>query len=468
MGKKVIAIMLVLMMSIGVITGCSSNTTSTNSTGSTTSTSTSTSTESSTSNTAGALKPAELTMWTFLDLTSKNARAIVLGNLIKKFEAANPGVKVKVETQEWTTMSAKIIAAHAAGNSPDIFMINMANLGEAIAAGCMEPLENLFFNNWTDEQRTDIESELFKAGYDGKYHYEVPLFSGTFGIMYRTDLFEKFGIKVEDIKTWDDLAEVAKKLTYVNEDKLQVYGYGVGYSTDVTDPHGVLPTALFSQEGGIFTKDGKPNKWTGDAGKRALQFQIDLIDKHKVMPPSSVALTSEEVYNMFEAGQFAMISGGSLRVPTVKGLTAFDPNYVGFMAYPEWNKGQGSSIANAYSWNTAVWSGSKNKEAAGKFLEYLVSPEADKMWVTEANQIPILSSTLKSAADFINKPDNSWMITTKDIYSKSAHVFSGAYGITGFALDLQNAMIYAYSDGMSVEDALKKAEKDFTDRNVNR
>ncbi|PYG87127.1 carbohydrate ABC transporter substrate-binding protein (CUT1 family) [Ruminiclostridium sufflavum DSM 19573] len=461
MGKKVISIVLGLIMLLSVITGCSSDTAPSVSTESTAS-------ESSAGNAGGALKPAELTMWTFLDLTSKNARAIVLGNLIKNFEAANPGIKIKVETQEWSTMSAKIIAGHAAGNSPDIFMINMANLGEAIAAGCMEPLENLFLNNWTEEQLADIDSELFKAGYDGKYHYEIPLFSGTFGIMYRTDLFEKFGIKVEDIKTWENLAEAAKKLTYVNEDKLQVYGYGVGYSTDVTDPHGVLPTALFSQEGSIFTKDGKPNNWAGEAGKAALQFQIDLIDKYKVMPSSSVALTSEEVYNMFEAGQFAMISGGSIRMPTVKSLTSFDPNYVGFMAYPEWNKGQGSSIANAYAWNTAVWSGSKNKEAAGKFLEYLVSPEADKMWVKEANQIPVLSSTFNSEADFINTPANNWMTKTKDIYSNSALVFSGAYGITGFALDLQNAMIYAYSDGMSVEDALKKAEKDFTDRNVDR
>ena len=46
-----------------------------------------------------------------------------------------------------------------------------------------------------------------------------------------------------------------------------------------------------------------------------------------------------------------MISGGSVRVPTVKGLTAFDPDDVGFMAYPAWNEGEEHSIANAYSWN---------------------------------------------------------------------------------------------------------------------
>ena len=60
------------------------------------------------------------------------------------------------------------------------------------------------------------------------------------------------------------------------------------------------------------------------------------------------------------------------------------------------------------------------------------------------------------------------MITTSDIYANSALVFSGSYPITGFALDLQNAMIYAYSDGYTVPEALEQAAKDFMDRNVSR
>lgn len=415
----------------------------------------------------GALS-GNVTMWTFLDVNADNGRSKVLKKLMEQFQAENKEVSINVETQEWTTMSAKIIAGHAAGNCPDIFMINMANLGEAIASGCMEPLENLFYNDWTEEQKADIDNELFRAGYDGTYHYEIPLFSGTFGIMYRKDLFEKFGIKVEDIKTWDGLVEAAQTLTYVNDEGLQVWGYGVGYATDVTDPHGVLPTVLFSQEGGIFNADGTPNEWDGDQGQAGLQFQIDLIDKYKVTPASCVAKTSEEIYNDFEAGQYAMISGGSVRVPTVKGLTAFEPDDVGFMAYPSWNEGEAHSIANAYSWNTAVWSGSQVKAAAGAFLEYLVSPQADEMWCKEAQQIPVLSSTLENCADFIDTPDNEFMIATSDIYANSALVFSGSYPITGFALDLQNAMIYAYSDGHTVPEALKQAAEDFTDRNVSR
>ena len=89
----------------------------------------------------------------FLRCECDNGRSKVLKKLIEQFEKENSGAAITVETQEWTTMSAKIIAGHAAGSCPDIFMINMANLGEAIASGCMEPLENLFYDDWTDEQK---------------------------------------------------------------------------------------------------------------------------------------------------------------------------------------------------------------------------------------------------------------------------------------------------------------------------
>lgn len=67
-------------------------------------------------------------MWTFLDLTSENGRAKVLAKLIDNFQTANPGVTVKVETQEWSTLASKIFAAAESGEAPDVFMVNTANL----------------------------------------------------------------------------------------------------------------------------------------------------------------------------------------------------------------------------------------------------------------------------------------------------------------------------------------------------
>ena len=72
-----------------------------------------------------------LRLWTFLDITStSNGRAVVLKEVIDKFEETHPGVDIIVETQQWTTLPSKVFAASEAGDCADIFMINTANRGE--------------------------------------------------------------------------------------------------------------------------------------------------------------------------------------------------------------------------------------------------------------------------------------------------------------------------------------------------
>lgn len=457
--KKFLALAMSLVMLLGILSACGTP----NANGTTASPSAiDTPSASNASENDTTLEPASLRMWTFLDLTSANGRAVVLGKLIEQFEAANPGVTVTVETQDWTQLASKTWAAHAAGNAPDILMVNSENLGATISAGCLEPLENLFASTWSDKDYADVESAMWNAGYDGTYHYQVPFFTGVFGIYYRTDVFEDFGIKAADIKSWDDLAKAAQTMTYIDDNGNQVYGLGIGYSTEVVDPHGRLPSALFSQNGGMFTSEGRPNNWVGQAGKEALKWQIDLIDKYACTPSSCVALTSEEIYNAFEAGQYAMIFGGSVRMPTVRGLTAFDPNYVQFMPFP------GASISNAAGWHAGVWSGSENKNAAAAFVEHLMSPEADAMWVTEAAQLPLRKSTLETYADIFAKTENAWLAVAAEVVSGSATVAPTDFTVSKYSMDLQTAMNRAYVDGITLEDALTEAEASFIARNVDR
>lgn len=385
-----------------------------------------------------ASEDVSLTMWTFLDLSSSNGRAQVLKKLIENFEESHPGVTINVETQEWSTLASKIFAAAGTGQCPDIFMVNTANLGEAISKGVCEPLENLFYGDWTDEEKADVAGPIWEQSFDGQYHYEVPFFYGGFGVMYRKDLFEQNGINPDDIVTWEDLAEAGKKLTGTGENGQKVWGYGIGYSLDVTDPHGVLPAVLFGQEGGMFTEDGRPNDWTGEAAQWALQFELDMINEYGITPESAASITSEDVYTDFAAGNYAMIAGGTIRIPTIQGSCSFDPEDVGFLVLPGIDS-ETMGLSYAAGWNTSVWSGSEHKDVAGEFLEYMCSPEADELWVKEAQQIPLRASTLEKCADFLSEPTNDWVIQAKDILTNRSYVQSIDYTVSGFGEDLQNA-----------------------------
>lgn len=413
-------------------------------------------------------KDVTLRLWTFLDITSTtNGRAVVLKKAIDNFESTHPGVKVVVETQQWTTLPSKVFAASEAGDCADLFMVNTANRGEAIKRGVFEPLENMFYGSWTEAQKEDLNSAVLEAGFDGKYHYDIPVFFGGFGIMYRKDLFAEKGIDPDSIKTWADLVAAAQALTYTDSNGQKIWGYGIGYSLDVQDPHGALPNALFGQEGGMFTDEGMPNNWTGSIAKEALQMEVDLVSKYGVTPPSAASVTSEDVYTDFAAGKYAMISAGTVRMPTVQSQCSFKPEDIGFMAYPSID-GKSESKCYAAGWHFGVWSGSKNKDLAGEFLEYICSAEIDNLWVTEAQQIPLLKSTLKNSVSFFEIPTNEWVINAKNIIDTKSYVQSIKYTVTGFNEDLQNAFLLVNVKGKSVEDALKTVEKNFIDRNTQR
>ena len=417
-------------------------------------------------NAAASTEDVTLRLWTFLDTTSTtNGRAIVLRKLIENFEASHPGVDIVVETQEWTTLASKFFAAHETGEAPDICMINTIMLGEALNRGVFEPMENLFYNDMSAEDKADLASDLFEQSFDGTNHYTLQLFYGVFGVYYRKDLFTEKGIKVEDIKTWEDLAEAAQKLTYETEDGKKVWGWGTGYSLEVSDAIGILPAALFGQEGGMYDAKGKPNNWTGEQAQKALQMEIDMITKYGVSPESSASITSEDVYVDFAAGNYAMIGGAGVRMPTVQGQTAFDPENVGFMPAPgiDENTPGGSFSAG---WNLGVWSGSKHKDIAGEFLKYCCSVEADELWVTEAQQIPLRKSTLEKCADFLTQPTNEWLAVAKDILDNYAYIQDTSFSTTGINEDLQNAFLLAYVEGYTVEEALAEVAENFVDRNT--
>ena len=361
-------------------------------------------------------------------------------------------------------MTAKFFAASQTGEAPDIIFINGSDLGEAIKLDCIEPFENLFLKDWTQEQIDDIDGVLFQYGATEDAHYQIHLFPNEHGIVYNAKYFEEKGID-PNFESWDDLLEAAKALTFTDpETGMEVWGLGTGYSEDGAD-FCYLLSAILTEYGDFIDENGQAN-WATEVGAAALQLQVDLIDKYSVMPASCISSTSDEVYTDFCAGKYAMIFGGSTRVDKVRTQATFDPNYVSLMAFPNINGKPGMGIGSG--WNVSVWSGSDYKEEAGRFVEMLCSPEVDQLWVTEAGQVPILKSTLDTLGDaFFAAPENEYLKVAADIKDNHALLYNADYVTSGFNADFVRAMQYAYAEGYSIEEALKMTADEFNDRTGN-
>lgn len=414
-----------------------------------------------TSNVGASEEETVVRMWTFLDPEADNGRSKALKEMITSFEKENPEIKIVVEAQNWTELTPKFLAAHSAGNAPDIIWSIFDDFASVMEVDALEPLENLFLGEWTEEEIADIDDAFFNYGTrDGK-HYQITHSRNYLGLYYRKDLLEEHGLEVP--KTWDEFIGVCQALTEIDEETgLQRYGFGQVFNTENADPQ-VMTARLLESQGDLFTQDGKAD-WANEDGAKALQFQLDCITEYGITPESAFSITAEDIWTEFAAGKYAFINGAVVRMGTVRPQVTFDPSDVGFMLYPS-EDGQSNAPGTLNGWCVGVWSGSEVKEAAGKFVEKMMSPESDELWVTLGGQLAIRKSTIENLADFYGEPDNEYLTIAADGIVNAAYPQPTSFIANAWQDDLNKAAQLVYVGGMSVEDALAKAADDFNERN---
>ena len=129
--------------------------------------------------------------------------------IAKDYEAGHPGVKVQFKYLENEAFKAKLPTMLQADNSrPSLFY--------SWGGGVMDAQDKAGFLKDITADVAPVEANMaptavsaFKV--DGKA-VGVPFDEGVVSFFYNKKLFEKAGVKAEDIKTWDDFLGAVKKL----------------------------------------------------------------------------------------------------------------------------------------------------------------------------------------------------------------------------------------------------------------
>ncbi|MDO4549452.1 MAG: sugar ABC transporter substrate-binding protein [Clostridia bacterium] len=376
-------------------------------------------------------------MWTFLDpYGGTSGREVALKQMMDSFEAEY-GVKVIVEPQTWSTMTAKFFTAAASGDAPDVQWINVDDMGTAIKLGVLEPFENLFMKDWTEEQLADAASPFFEFGVTDGLHYQMGFSRNFIGIMYRSDLLEEAGYSVP-FENWEQFREAAKALTVENDPLTGTsrYGFGTGFTIDSSDPQ-IICNMLLDEYGNMFNDDGTAN-WANPVGVRGATMLRDMMKVDGSISEANLNHTVDDVYKDFAAGKYAMINGASVRMEKARSECVFDPDTIRLMPFP--------SDTNTYSptvltgWSVGVWSGSQNKEAAGKFVEWMFKPENDVLWVQLGGQAPMMNSTPSLLADVLADPSNAYILDTVTCITEAGWAQPTEYSVSGWRGDFNQAM----------------------------
>ena len=215
--KKLLALLLALTMTFGMVACGGKDTTDTGNT-----TEPGTTETNDTANTGDTAEGGEttgdttaITIWTYP--IGKFGDRDAVNELIAKFNEVHPEISVTLELLDYTNGDTQVTGAITAGTTPDIIMEGperlVTNWG---AAGKMVDLSDL----WTDEVKADIEatspSVVSACQLDGKY-YEYPLCMTTHTMAINYEAFEAAGALQyidEETRTWttEDFENALKAL----------------------------------------------------------------------------------------------------------------------------------------------------------------------------------------------------------------------------------------------------------------
>jgi N,N'-diacetylchitobiose transport system substrate-binding protein len=138
--------------------------------------------------TSGATAANTLTVWLQVDAQSGWPEVVAAANA--EFERTHSGWNVNVQYQTWGDHLQKFDATLAAGNVPDVIEMGNTEMTKYMAAGAFAELQKSSFVN----SGTWLKGLAASGTFNGKL-YGVPYYAGSRVVTYRTDVFQKAGIK---------------------------------------------------------------------------------------------------------------------------------------------------------------------------------------------------------------------------------------------------------------------------------
>lgn len=399
-------------------------------------------------------------MWTFLNPEGKAPRETALAKIIKDFEAANPDIDVVVETQVWDQMTPKFLAAHGAGNAPDVIWVVSDFLGDAIASGSLADLNGLFLKDWSEDQKAAYKDAYWDlTEIDGK-QYGLFASRNYIAMLYRPDLFAEAGLKPEEIKTWADLRAAAQKLTVKDSAGNVVrYGFSAAYSEQQADPNPVIPPTLGAGEA-LFDDEGRAN-FANPATIKAAEYFTGMIAEGS-SPAQAANWTIDDLLEQFASDRVAIAQGAAVRVSSLQAKVGADK--VGIMLWPS-ESGDKHDPGVMAGWSVGIWSGSKVQPAASKFMDYMMGETGDAIWAEMGGQIPGSRKTIAAMADFFAKPENKFLTVASQGIAEAGWLPPVAFSVGGYRQELNKAIQDIVVNKATAEAALTKAAEAFNAQN---
>lgn len=298
-----------------------------------------------------------------------------LGIMTEKFEKET-GIKVEVQALPWTAAFSKILTGIAGKQLPDMAMMGTTWMAPFSAMGAFEDLSKYIVKS------NVVKPEKFFSGswetviYGGKI-YGVPWYVDVRVIYYRTDMLKEVGYDKAPA-TWDELYDVIKKL-------VQKYGVGkCGLGLSPTEAANFMPFVW--QNGGDIIDKNKNILVKNPEFVEALEFYA------RFFKENLVAKGGANVFVDFESGLLPVFFSGPWMISMIKEQV---PKITGKWAVSVMPKKKTrTSFVGGSNW--IIFTTSKNKDLAWRFIEFMSRPENQLEWYRILRSLPAVKEVWKN------------------------------------------------------------------------
>ena len=316
-----------------------------------------------------------------------------VANIVARFEALHPDIKVEAEAIAWGDLEGKIMASLAAGAPPELSHGQPITCAALQAKGLLLPLDEVVESIGED----NIWDQIKKVGKFGDHYYGLVHAAGTSLLIYRKDLAKKKGLKGP--KTWNDLLKIAKKLTMdTNGDgKIDIYGLTIpGINLFIN----ILIGELTRANGGIlFDVHNRPH-FTDKTMIETLNFLKKLT---KYMPPGwegdGYLETFANMYGQKAAMMFQGYGRGASLIEKYAPKDMLSTDYFDVWVKPRGPSGtKPAAQVDEEPW--MLFKGSKHPKEAIEFLKFFYKDEIylEYIQTVPIHFFPITKSLRKSKA----------------------------------------------------------------------
>jgi multiple sugar transport system substrate-binding protein len=300
--------------------------------------------------------------------------------VINAFKDAEPNTEVQlVEVAEKDDHLQKLTTSFAAGDPPDVFLVNFREYSQFVVRGAVEPFEGHLEPNGMDIGDY-YEQPVEAFTYDDELQC-MPQNISSLVVYYNRKLFKAAGIAHPESWTWDEFRAAAMKMT-----KGEVHGLGI-------DPQIIRIAPFVWSVGGEVVDDlDSPSHFTLDTpeARRALDYIVGLVRDDRVVP-SEAEVSAQDLETRFTTGKLAMLLSSRRDTPVFREVAGLDWDVA---PLPVGDQPAGILHSDAYCISAA----SDEKDAAARFISFATGEEGQTLTALAGRTVPSLKRVADSGA----------------------------------------------------------------------